>query len=113
MEKENVIVEKSIEFAFGIIEFAELLEEKRKYVISRQVLKSGTSIGANVMEAQSAESKANFIHKMKIADKEAKETQYWLLLCEKSKNYPTPSNLQQQIQEIIKILSKIIYSSKL
>ena len=59
----------------------ESLEEQRKYVIARQLLRSGTSIGANVHEAQNAESKSDFIHKFKIAAKEVEETKYWLLLC--------------------------------
>ncbi len=74
--KGNEILELSIEFALGIITFTELLEEKRRFIIANQLLKSGTSVGANVFEAQSAESRADFIHKMKIADKEAKETEY-------------------------------------
>ena len=57
------------------------LEELKKYVISNQLLKSGTSVGANVREAQNCESKADFIHKFKIAAKDADETEYWLLLC--------------------------------
>jgi four helix bundle protein len=60
--------------------------------LSRQLLKSGTSIGANAMEAQNAESKADFIHKMKIAAKEAEESQYWLWLCDYSPNYPDCKN---------------------
>lgn len=67
----NVILEKSIEFALKVISYTELLEDKRKYVIAKQLLRSGTSVGANIHEAQSAESKADFIHKLKIADKEA------------------------------------------
>ena len=66
-DKENVIVDKSLQFAVEIIRFSEKLEEEKKFVIARQVLKSGTSIGANVREAQNAESKADFIHKLKIA----------------------------------------------
>jgi four helix bundle protein len=77
-DKENLIVTLSFEFALGIIEFAEELESKRKYVLANQILKSGTSIGANVREAQNAESKADFIHKLKIAAKEADETDYFL-----------------------------------
>ncbi len=63
----NPILKLSFDFSLLIIEYCELLETKRKYVLSRQLLKSGTSIGANAMEAQNAESKADFIHKMKIA----------------------------------------------
>ena len=94
MEGKNEILEISLEFALMIIEFSELLELKRKYVIARQLLRSGASIGANTREAQSAESKADFINKLKIAHQEAEETQYWLLLCEKAPLVPltTQSN---------------------
>ncbi|WP_016777305.1 four helix bundle protein [Anaerophaga thermohalophila] len=66
-DKENLIIKLTLEFSLEIIEYSELLEEKRKYVIARQLLKAGTSIGANAREAQNAESKADFLHKMKIA----------------------------------------------
>ena len=102
MEKRNEILELSFEFALQLIDYCELLEEKRKYVIARQLLKSGTSIGANVRETQNAESKLDFIHKLKISAKEADETGYWLLLCEKSSNYPSPSNLITSIVSIKK-----------
>ena len=111
-DKENVIVEKSFQFAIKIVLYCELLEDKKKYVISRQLLRSGTSIGANVREAQNAESKADFIHKIKLAAKEADETEYWLLICRHSPSYPFDANLLTDIQELIKILSKIISSSK-
>ncbi len=111
-DKENLIAKLSLEFALNIIEFSEMLEEHRRFVIAKQLLKSGTSIGANVREAQNAESKADFIHKMKIAAKEADETEYWLILCELSKNYPTPVNLKEKLLSIINVLSKIISSSK-
>ena len=84
----------------------------KKFVIARQLLRSSTSIGANVFEAQNAESKADFIHKMKIAAKEASETLYWLTLCERSKNYRFNNMLIDNLSEIIKILSKIISSAK-
>lgn len=112
MERQNFVLEKSFEFALEIIEYAELLEEKKKFVISKQLLKSGTSIGANVNEAQSAESKADFIHKLKIADKEANETEYWLKLCMVSGTYPNPDNLIEHLIAIKKLLSKIISTSK-
>lgn len=95
-----------------IIAFAEILEEKRKFVIANQILKSGTSIGANVREAQGAESKVDFIHKLKVAYKEAEETEYFLLLSKYSKNYPQCDELLEQIISLKKILSKIISSSK-
>jgi four helix bundle protein len=111
-DKENLIVKLTFEFALDIIDFSELLESKKKFVIARQILKSGTSIGANVREAQNAESKNDFIHKLKIAAKEADETQYFLLLCKFSKIYPFDEILNHKLIVIIKILSKIISSSK-
>jgi four helix bundle protein len=75
-------------------------------------LKSGTSIGANVREAQNAESPADFIHKFKIAAKEAEETEYWLLLCKHSKNYPDINTLEENIKSILNILNKIIGTLK-
>ncbi len=111
-ENENLIVKLSLEFALDIISYSEKLEELKKYIIARQLLKSGTSIGANVREAQNAESKADFVHKIKIAAKEADETEYWLTLCELSQNYPKPENLQEKLNSIINIISKIIITSK-
>jgi four helix bundle protein len=84
----NQIVRLTFEFALGIIEYCEVLEGQRKFVLPNQLLKSGTSIGANVWEAQNAESKNDFIHKFKIAAKESDETAFWLSLCKHSKNYP-------------------------
>ncbi|MEM6718353.1 MAG: four helix bundle protein [Bacteroidota bacterium] len=104
----NVVVEKSIEVALLIIEYCEKLEANRKFVISKQLLKSGTSIGANVHEAQNAESKADFIHKIKIAAKELEETKYWLVLCERSKNYPTDATLIKKVNELGLIIYKIV-----
>lgn len=112
MEKENAILKITFEFALQIIEYCERLEADKKYVISGQLLKSGTSIGANVKEAQSAESKTDFIHKLKIAAKEADETEYWLSLCKQSTSYPNPDLLLETITAIQKLLSKIISSSK-
>lgn len=107
----NVVVEKSVEVALMIIEYCETLEVKKKFVIANQLLKSGTSIGANVHEAQNAESKADFIHKIKIAAKELEETKYWLLLCEKSKNYPTNTIFSKKVNELGLILYKILSTS--
>ena len=112
MERENIIVRKTVDFALEIIAFCEILESNRKFVISNQLLKSGTSIGANVHEAQNAESRADFIHKMKIAAKEVEETKYWLLLCEKSSSYPFNEILRIKINEIGLIIYKILSSSK-
>jgi len=109
---ENLIVKLSFDFSLLIIEFAEVLEQKRKYVIANQLLKSGTSIGANIWEAQNAESKADFIHKMKISAKECEETKYWVLLCKYSSSYPDCDNLIEKIEIIQKVLNKIISTSK-
>ena len=111
--KENIIVNKTFAFALDIIKYTELLEIERKFVICNQLLRSGTSIGSNVREAQNAESKSDFIHKMKIAAKEADECQYWLLLCKAAGNYPSCEILLTEIETIIKVLSKIISSSKI
>jgi four helix bundle protein len=108
----NLILDSSFQFALNIISFTDQLDEKRKYTIARQLLKSGTSIGANVNEAQAPESKNDFIHKMKISAKEAAETQYWLLLCKYSENLPDPGHLLDDVVSIQKILGKIIATSK-
>ena len=75
-------------------------------------MKAGTSIGANVREAQNAESKTDFIHKMKIAAKEASEVLYWLILCERSEGYSFQNKFREDLDQIIKIISKIISSAK-
>jgi four helix bundle protein len=113
MERRNEILELSFEFSLKIIAYCEMLEENKKYVIARQLLKSGTSIGANIREAQNAESKQDFIHKLKIAAKEADETEYWLLLCEKSPNYLTSTDLITSIISIKKLLNSIISKMKI
>lgn len=112
MEKDNLIVNLTFQFALDIIIFTEQLEQNKKYNLANQLFRSGTSIGANVREAQGCESKADFIHKMKVAYKEAEETKYWLELCLKSKNYLNPDKLLDDIVSILKILGKIISSSK-
>ena len=86
MKKDNVIKTKSYLFAVRIVNLYKFLtEEKKEFVMSKQLLRSGTSIGANVREAEQAESKADFIHKLSIALKEANETEYWLDLLQETK----------------------------
>jgi four helix bundle protein len=109
--KSNLIVDLTFNFSLKIIDFTELLEAKRKYNMANQLFKSGTSIGANVREAQGAESKDDFRHKCNIAYKEAEETEYWLLLCKDAQNYPFEEELLSDIQSIIKVLGKIISST--
>lgn len=108
--KENLIVKLTFQFALDIVKFAELLESKRKFALANQIIRSGTSIGANVREAQNAESKSDFIHK--VAAKEVDETEYWLEICNYSENYPKSEELLGQILSIKKVLSKIIATSK-
>jgi four helix bundle protein len=110
--KENLIVKKTFEFSIQIMGYVDLLMENKKFPLANQLFRSGTSIGANVREAQNAEGKDDFIHKMKIAAKEADETEYWLLLCKNNSSYPKPDSLLVEIESIHKILSKIISSSK-
>ena len=110
--KENRILALSFEFSLAIIAYCEELEVCKKFVVARQLLKAGTSIGANIREAQNSESKADFIHKMKISAKEADETEYWLELCRQSENYPNPDKLLIQIAEIKKLLNAIISTMK-
>jgi len=111
-DKDNLIVDLTFQFSLKIIEFSGKLEDKKKYVIAKQLLRSGTSVGANVWEAQNAESRADFIHRLKISAKEADETEYWLRLCKYSEDYPFEDELIEQLHSIIKVLSKIIGTSK-
>lgn len=110
--KENVIIKLTFQFALNIIKYSEALQEDKKFIIANQLLKSGTSIGANIREAQNAESKADFIHKFKIAAKEIEETIYWLELCKFSNNYPKVDDLIEQVNNISRIVNKIIITSK-
>lgn len=110
--EDNTIVRLTLEFAVEIVRFCDKLETEKRYVIARQLLKSGTSIGANVRESQNAESRADFIHKLKISAKEAEETDYWLLICTEIKQYPELALLADKLVQIRKILHKIIFTSK-
>lgn len=108
----NVILELSFNFAKEIIVLCDQLYENRKHIMANQLLKSGTSIGANIREAQGAESKADFIHKMKVAAKEAEETDYWLALLHEAYALEAAKELQEKLLSIRKLLSRIISSSK-
>jgi len=107
-EKPNLIVDPTFNFSLKIIAFTEVLEAKRKFNMANQLFKSGTSIGANICEAQGAESKNDFKHKCKIAYKEAEETRYWLKLCKHAENYPFDQELEDELQSIIRVSGKII-----
>src|SRR6201996_9676949 len=99
-DKPNLIVDLTFDFSLKIIYFSELLESKKKFNMANQLFRCGTSIGANVREAQGAESKVDFRHKCKVAYKEAEETEYWLMLCKHSESYPFEQQLLDDIQSI-------------
>jgi len=113
----NCVQRKSFEFAVRVVRLCKYLtKEQKEYVLSKQLLRSGTSIGANVNEAQAAQSKADFTAKMSIASKEARETGYWLaLLCETEYLDLTQehvASLLGQSEELIKILTSIVKTSQ-
>ncbi len=111
--KTSLIKDKSFEFALSIIQLYKFLQEKKEFVISKQILRCGTSIGANVSEALAGESRADFLHKMAIASKEARETMYWLELLHKSNlvNYDYQNHMEDCVS-IIKILTAIVHTTK-
>jgi four helix bundle protein len=114
MEKKNVIKNKSFEFAVEIVYIYKVLIEKNEFVLSKQLLRSGTSIGANIREAEYAQSKADFINKLSISLKEANETEYWLDLLFETK-FLTDIEFQKikfKIIELLKLLTSIINTSK-
>lgn len=113
--KENIILDKSFDFAVRIVNLNKhIVSKSNEHVLSKQILRSGTAIGALIREAQHAESNADFIHKLSIALKEANETDYWLLLLNKTKylNEEQFLSLKNDITELIKLLVSIIKSSK-
>jgi four helix bundle protein len=113
--KRNIVLEKSFDFAVRVVNLYKfLVEHKKEYVLSKQILRSGTAIGALLREAQQAESNADFIHKLSISLKEANETEYWLTLLYKTNyiNNNQFSSLNENIEELIKLLVSIIKSSK-
>lgn len=112
-KKESIIEIKSFEFALHIIKLHKELKKENEYVISKQLLRSGTSIGANVQEASAAISRNDFAHKMSISSKEARETRYWLQLLDKSDLTNIDVNYHlKQIEEIISILTKIVKTTQ-
>ena len=117
MKGKNLILDKSFDFAIRIVNLNKyLVSEKKEYVLSKQLLRCGTSIGANIQEAQAGISKRDFIAKMSIAAKEALETRYWISLLIDS-NYISrdkrkTQDILKEIESIIKILTKIIKTSQ-
>jgi len=114
--KANPIRDKSFTFALRVVKLAKLLtREEKEYVLSRQILRSGTAIGALVRESEHAESKADFIHKMSIALKEANETSYWLELLHQAGFIDEHSfqSIGHDSEELIKLLIAIVKTAKL
>lgn len=112
-DKDNVVLNKSFDFALEIIELYKILKSKNEFVISKQLLRSGTSIGANVEEATAAQSKKDFATKMAIASKEARETRYWLRLLNKSKLVDFDyNNYLNKIDELIRIITSIVKTAQ-
>ena len=112
--KDNIILQKSYTFALEVIKLYKTLVDKKEFVLSKQILRSGTSIGANIHEAVASESKKDFVHKLGIAVKEARETSYWLNLL-KDSDYITNdefNRLNNSCDEIIRILNSIILTTK-
>ncbi len=112
--RENIIKTKSFEFALRIIKLFKFLQSNKEFVLSKQILRSGTSVGANVRESEHSESKEDFIHKLAIGQKKANETGYWLELLYHSKYIDKNmfDSLNVDLIEIQKILSSILISSK-
>ena len=113
--KDNIIAEKSYAFALRIIKlYKYLVVEQKEYVLSKQILRSGTSVGALVKEAEHAQSKADFLNKMNIALKEANETEYWLMLLKDSEYIDEKSykSMHPDCVELIKLLISIVKSTK-
>ncbi len=106
---ESIIQKKSFEFTLEIIRLYSELQERREYVLSTQLLRSGTSIGANVEEASAGQSRKDFLAKMSIASKEARETRYWLRLLQESKMVDVDvTNELTHANELIRILTSIV-----
>jgi four helix bundle protein len=115
IEEKNLIKKKTYDFALKIIELYRVLVSVNEYVLSKQLLKSGTSIGANVEEAMAGQSRADFLSKMAIASKEARESKYWLRLIRDSKfiDESHVSYLLTESSEIIRILTAIVKTTSL
>lgn len=113
MKTDNLIADKTFDFALQIISFYIQLKAEKEFVLSKQLLRAGTSVGANVEEAIAAQSKKDFINKMSIASKEARETKYWLRLLDKSELIQLDCKIYlDEIEHIINIITKIIITSK-
>jgi four helix bundle protein len=114
MDRPNIIKEKSYQFAIEIVHLYKKMKKQNEFILSRQIVRSGTSIGANVEEALAAQSRKDFISKMSIASKEARETNYWLRLL-RDTNVVEDLDLKQILKDseaIVKIITSIVKTSK-
>lgn len=110
--KQNLILDKSFEFAIEIVNlYKQLLAERKEYVLSKQLLRSGTSIGANVKEAVVSQSRKEFLAKLNISLKEANETEYWLQLLHQTGYLADISDILDECHSLIRILTSIIKST--
>lgn len=114
MAKDNIIRRKSYDFSVAVVLFCLSLQKQREFILSKQLMRSGTSIGANIEEATQAQSRRDFISKLSISLKEAQETKYWLrLLCDTHiSTSEEVTGLQNTVQEIIHILTAILKTTK-
>jgi len=115
--KDNIILEKSSDFAVRVVKlYKHLCDDQNEYVLSKQLLRAGTSIGANINEAQAGQSKADFVAKMAIASKEARESKYWISLLIKTdylnKDDRHVQTLVSDIDEIVRLLTSIVKSAQ-
>jgi four helix bundle protein len=113
--RENNLKDKSFRFAIRVVRlYKYLVKEKKEFVMSKQILRAGTSIGANIREAQNAQSKMDFIHKLSISQKEADETLYWLELLNQSEYLETPifDSLFNDASELLRLLKSIILTTR-
>ncbi len=111
MEKRNVLLDKSFEFSLAIVDFVQEIKELKHFELASQLVRSGTSVGANIVEAQRAESKRDFIHKLRISLKEADETKYWLRIID-LKIKKVDKELLKENEELIRLLVSIINSTQ-
>jgi four helix bundle protein len=112
--KENIVDEKSYSFALKVISVCKAMQDQKEYTLSKQLLKSGTSIGANIAEASAAQSRNDFIAKMSISSKEARETHYWLRLLKDSDLFRDIdfSSMLRDCEELIRIITSIVKTSQ-
>lgn len=112
--KENILLDKSFKFAIQSIKIYKILQNKKEFILSKQLLRSGTSIGANIRESTNAQSKADFVHKLHISQKECAETIYWIDLLKETDyiSFEEHSKLNDSANELMRIIRSIILTTK-